>query len=121
MFPELSPDGTKIAAIIMRGDIIVLDINGDELANLGRGDIFKRGLTGCWSPDSKKIAYELTKENEYNVIASELYVVNWDGTDKQQITNTSDEIEMYPQWSPEGSRILCWSYNTGNIFVIKLE
>jgi Tol biopolymer transport system component len=47
--------------------------------------------------------------------------VNWDGTDKQQITNTSDEIEMDPQWSPEGSRILCWSYNTGNIFVIKLE
>jgi Tol biopolymer transport system component len=120
-FPQLSPDGIKIAAIIMRGDIIVLDINGDELANLGRGSIFKRGPRGCWSPDSKKIAYELTKENEYNVIASELYVVNWDGTDKQQITNTSDEIEMDPQWSPEGSRILCWSYNTGNIFVIKLE
>jgi Tol biopolymer transport system component len=120
-FPQLSPDGTKIATNIMRGDIVVLDTSGNELANLGRGIILYRGTTGCWSPDSKQIVYNLTKESEYYIEASEIFIVNWDGTGKKQITDTPDEVELEPIWSPDGTKILCRSDNANKIFVIKVR
>jgi Tol biopolymer transport system component len=120
-FPELSPDGTKIAAKIMRGDIVVLDTSGNELANIGRGIIPKQGQIGGWSPDSKQFVYNVTKESEYEIEESEIFIVNWDGTGKKQITDTPDEIELEPSWSPDGSKIACVSLNTGKIFVIKVR
>jgi Tol biopolymer transport system component len=120
-FPQLSPDGTKIATIDMRGSIVVMDTSGNELANIGGGDILKRGPAGCWSPDSKLIVYQVTKESEYDIEESEIFIVNWDGTGKKQITNTPDEIELEPSWSPDGTMIACVSLNTGKIFVIKVK
>jgi len=123
-FPELSPDGTKIAAKSMRGDIVVLDTSGNELANIGRGIIPKQGPIGGWSPDSKQLVYALTVsggEDGQFTVASELYIVNCDGTGKTQITDTPDEVELEPSWSPDGSKIACVSLNTGEIFVIKVK
>jgi Tol biopolymer transport system component len=115
IFPELSPDGSKLFAINRRGEIIVTDLQGNRLANLGIG--------GCerWSPDSKRVVFCVQEESEFDIIASELYIINVDGTGKTQITDTPDEIETGPVWSPDGTKIACGSHSSAGIFVIKLS
>lgn len=115
IFPQLSPDGNKLFAINLRGEIIVTDLEGNRLANLGMG--------GCesWSPDSKRIVFCIQEESEFDIVASELYIINADGTGRTQITDTPDEIETGPVWSPDGTKIACGSHSSSKIFVIKLN
>jgi Tol biopolymer transport system component len=114
-FPELSPDSSRILAFNLRGEMIVLDLEGDMVANLGIG------YPARWSPDSEKIVFSLQEESHYDIVASELYIINADGTGRIQITDTPDEIETGPSWSPDGNKIACGSHNSGKIFVIKLN
>ena len=126
-FPKLSPDGTKIMAINQRADAVIFDLNGKEFARLGTGvwegwtpDL---GVGGGyqWSPDSKQIAYHFMVESEFYIEASDIYVINADGTGRTQLTDTPDITEMYPSWSPDGTKITCKSLRTGKLFVIKVE
>jgi Tol biopolymer transport system component len=114
LFPELSPDGKKLFAKNHQAEIIVMDLQGNILANLGRG--------GCvsWSPDSKRIVFCIQEDSEFDIVASELYIINADGTGKLQITNTPNEIETEPVWSPDGTKIACGSHSSSKIFVIRL-
>lgn len=124
-FPQLSPDGTKI----MVNDFVILDLDGNELVNLSpdRQQITKDISAGpcCseWSPDSKQIVYIMEIDNEATQMmeGSDLYIVNIDGSGRTQITATLAEIELNPEWSPDSTKIACWSENTKKIFVIKLE
>ena len=56
-----------------------------------------------WSPDSTKIAYTLYWHNEGAAFASEIYIMNIDGTDKTQLTDTPDIIEDLMGWTEDGS------------------
>jgi dipeptidyl aminopeptidase/acylaminoacyl peptidase len=114
-FPKLSPDGTKLTCKNHRGEILVFDLNGNLLANLGKGSFAQ------WSPNSRQIAFHLTVESEFDIEASDIYIISSDGTERTQLTNTPDIIEMYPSWSPDGTKIACKSLRTGKIFVIKLK
>jgi Tol biopolymer transport system component len=114
-WPELSPDGNKMSTLNHRGEIIVMDLQGNILANLGMG------YPAIWSPDNKRIAFCLQEESHYDIVASELYMINVDGTGRTQITDTPDEIETGPVWSPDGTKIACGSHSSAKIFVIKLS
>ncbi len=132
-FPKLSPDGTKILAVLASytSDLVILDTNGTELTRLEVGvtetspGVFAGGTSSRaqWSPDSKKIVSTWFVESERHpeVETSDLYMINADGTEKTQITETPDEAEHNPVWSPDGTRIACHSESTGKIFVIKIE
>ncbi len=64
-------------------------------------------LGGVWSPDSKKIAWVSGRPGAYQI-----WVMNSDGTGKQQLTNNG--LNGWPQWSPDGSRLVFWSYDSVN-------
>lgn len=126
--PRLSPDGTKILA----DDFLVLDLDGNELANLSPGtqeiskDIFSIPCCSEWSPNSKQIAYILEIDNDATqmMVGSDVYIINIDGSERTQVTNTPDKIELDPKWSPDGSKIACWAdtdHRSGEIWVIKLK
>lgn len=53
-----------------------------------------------WSPDGERVVFPETVDGE-----RELYVMDHDGTNKQQITFTEEE-EYGPLWSPDGQWIL---------------
>ncbi len=108
-FVQLSPDGLKFIGNDSRNNIIVLDSTGNELANLGSGIILSEGRTGNWSPDSKKIVYFVTEEDGHYVLASEIYLINVDGSGKIQLTDTPDKLEHDPVWSPDGTKIAYWT------------
>jgi Tol biopolymer transport system component len=121
--PRLSPDGQNILV----NDFIVLNRDGKELTNLNPGTkMISKAVSSIpccseWSPDSKKIVYIMETDNDGTqmIEGSDLYIINIDGTGRTQITNTPNEID--PEWSPDGTKIACWSENTNKIFVVKLK
>jgi len=60
-------------------------------------------------------------DDGYNIISSDLFVFDLNKSLKFQITNTTDEIEVDPQWSPNGDKIVFFSENSGKIFVVEFN
>ena len=53
-----------------------------------------------WSPDGTKIAF--SSDRDYN---GEIYIMDIDGSNQKNITNTSNFDESDPSWSPDGTKI----------------
>ncbi len=130
-FPELSPDGSKILAVYgALCGMCVVDLQGNPTCigkeSFETGDLSSAALgppQAKWSPDGKKIAYMYMtgKGEQIEVIASDIYVENPDGTDRIQVTDTRDEYEVYPVWSPDGTRIACTGYYSNKIYIIRIK
>ncbi len=128
-FPQLSPDGKKIIVNDPSiPDHLILNLNGEIISHLGLGatelspKLFIAGIAinDSWSPDSKSIIYLMTINDGDRVFNHDIWIINISGTNKTQITDTPREIEMDPQWSPDGTKIVYWSETSRKIFVIKL-
>ncbi len=64
-------------------------------------------FSGTWSPDNKRIAWVSGSFGAYQI-----WVMNRDGTEKRQLTNNG--VNGWPQWSPDSSRIVFWSYDAAS-------
>lgn len=110
-----SPDNSKIVFKVVGGSLFTMNIDGSSLTNLGQGS------SPQWSPDSKKIVYEITKDDGYNFTASDVFSINADGTQKINLTNTSDKIEMHPFIAPDGKAIVFDVVDDGSIYLMNIE
>ncbi|MGE5682815.1 MAG: TolB family protein [Bacillota bacterium] len=110
-----SPDGSKIAFEVMGGNMYVMNSDGTGLVDLGAG------FRPSWSPDSKHIAYMISKDDGHEYTSSDIYTIKYDGTEKRQITTTDDKLEMNPSWSPDGSRIAYDEYKEGSIYILEIS
>ena len=63
----------------------------------------------------------ITEDDGYRFTQSDIYTIKIDGSDKTNLTNTNDILEMNPSWSPEGNRIVFDNYNEGSIYVVEVE
>jgi Ca2+-binding RTX toxin-like protein len=111
--PNWSPDGTKIAFAGVRGprgeggwEILTMDPDGNNEANL-TGDTFEGEDRGPdWSPDSKMVVFQ--KESQVGGCCEppEIWVMDADPTTNDAINLTNHpSYDMGPSWSPEGSEI----------------
>lgn len=112
---SLSPDQTKIAFEVMGGNLFVINVDGSGLVDLGKGSRPK------WAPDSKSIVYMITEDNGYEFTSSDIYLINADGSNKTNLTNTETIIEMTPSISPDGRSILFENYHEGSIYLMNIE
>ena len=94
--PTWSPDGGKI---LMAG-VYVMNSDGSNQ------HVLASGLSPVWSRDGAKIAF-LAGD------VPELFTMNADGTNQQQITHDS-AYTRYPSWSPDGAKIAFLSQRDGN-------
>ena len=89
--------------------LFVYDFENEKTTDLGEG------FSGQWMPDGR-IVYCLIKNNGLVNTASELYIINSDGTGKLKITDTTDQIEVQPSISPDGKSIVYLDEKSGKIF-----
>jgi len=116
LVPSFSPDGTLIA--FQKGLINSRDAE-IWLKNTKTGEtmLLGQGSTPSISPDGKKIAYaKIESSNSRNI-----WVMDIDGSNAQQLTSSKEEFAGFPKWSPTGDKIVFQSNkNKGNfdIFVM---
>jgi hypothetical protein len=90
--PAWSPDGTKLV------------FDGGRVANADgtvATPIPNVGGEPAWSPDGTKIAFiQSDFPNGYDI-----YTVNADGSGLTNVTNSPSQDDLYPDWSPDSTKI----------------
>ncbi len=111
--PSYSPDGTKIAFIVYgnsNSDIYVMNADGSNVTNLTNGQLEWPELAynlNPWSPDSAKILFTSYHEDS----SGDMYTMNTDGSNKTNLTSNPGIGDIYPLFSPDGSKIVFSSRN----------
>lgn len=111
----LSPDRTKIVFEVYGGNLFAMNTDGSGLTDLGTG------YNPHWFSDSENIVYMITEDDGHKYTASDIYRININGTEKINLTNTSEIIELNPSISPDGKRLLYESWNDGAIYLMNLN
>jgi len=130
-YPDISPDGGKIAfrrrtvtdilgKKIGNSEVFIANRDGSQAYNISNHS----GHDGwpAWSPDGKKIAFASDRERSDNW---QIYTINIDGTGLKRLTDFDTQGAEYakPQWSPDGKKILFTRTKDGNveIFILEIE
>lgn len=99
--PIISPGGELFVArqpTRTQEDLIVFDKRGENFRNL-TNDKFRERIPR-WSPDGKTIAFYTDRTGKYQI-----WTINPDGSNAQQITFTENDSAVAPVFSPDGKRI----------------
>lgn len=96
MWPDVSPDGSKIAFVSTTSSlqvigIFVLDHLDGHIFQISQGD----GAHPRWSPDGTRIAYTCNG-------GTDVCVANVSGTEQANLTADSPLMESYPDWTADG-------------------
>ena len=95
--PRWSPDGKKIAFAMAESSfhVFVVNADGSGLRQL----TFDGGwqIEPTWSPDGAKIVYTAWPNEN-----SDLFVMDADGSNVRDLTNTPRSMETQASWSPAG-------------------
>ena len=91
------PPSTRIAFSRAGEAIFTMRPDGSEVLAIPG---IPPGVSPDWSPDGKRIVYQVTDSNEFDAA-----VVDADGRNFRRITN--DQFSVFlPRWSPDGEHIL---------------
>ena len=112
IWPALSPDRTRIAAVQMERGALVCDLEGTLLALLGRCN------APSWTWDGRWIVGMDDRDDGHQITGSDLIVVAPDGTRAGRLTATDDVAEMFPACSPVDNRI-AYATLEGQIHVLR--
>ncbi len=119
--PAWSPDNKKIAFRIASDQtpalngIFVINADGTNQTRVAQQGV---GVANhpTWSPDGSKIAYQ----GQDASFASQLYVVNTDGTNPHPITSDTAQ-KNDPSWSPNGTKIAFMRVDNGNFEIYTIN
>lgn len=119
--PDISPDGKSIVFSAGGFDnfIYVMNSDGSAVTQLTTDDDDANDYGPVWSPDGTQIAFERDED---------IYVMNADGSEQQNITDTPDFFEEDPAWSPDGQKIVfaqgeddSYSQDEGNLYIMDAD
>lgn len=110
----VAPDGDKVVFQGLTTGLYLYVRSTGALRYIGPG------TAPAWSPDSARIAYEVTEDDGHTIVASDLFIYTVAGDRAEPITATDRAIERRPSFAPSGTD-LAFDDNTGGIFVGRLE
>lgn len=112
LHPSWSADSARLLFSSNRGkadaddyDIYQVAADGSGLERITDGP--EIDTYASWSPDGTRIVTRRVIDDKRN---NEVFVMNADGSDAVNLTNTPDDYDGWPVWSPDGSKI---AYATG--------
>lgn len=91
---DVSPDG-RLIAFDMLGDIYTMPIAGGTPTRVAEGLPYE--MQPQFSPDGKRIVFTSDRGGGDNI-----WIMNIDGSNKQQVTEESFRLLNEPSWSPDG-------------------
>ena len=94
---DVSPDG-KTIAFDMLGDIYTMPITGGTATNIASGMAWE--IQPRFSPDGTRIAFTSDRAGGDNI-----WTMDIDGENKEQVTKESFRLLNNPTWSPDGQFI----------------
>ena len=109
----VSPDGEKV---VFQGLVTGLQVYS---RSTGKVVYVGPGTAPAWSPDSKRVVFEVTEDDGHELIASELYLYDLAADRATALTSSDKVIERRPSFSPDGARV-AFDDNTGGLFVGKV-
>ncbi|MFZ1290418.1 MAG: hypothetical protein WAR79_10015 [Melioribacteraceae bacterium] len=114
VWESFSSDGEKVLFTFGNQGSFVCDLDGNILLNINDAHYPK------FSPDDKIILFMKDKDDGEKYISSDLFIYSIEEKKEYQITNTSNIIEMYAEWSHDQKSIV---YNTflGEIYLAKIN
>ena len=77
-------------------------------------------ITPHWSPDNKRLVYTISEDNGHQFTSSDIYIINIETMEKINITNSTEKLEMHPDWSPNGKYITFDESLSGMIYLLEL-
>lgn len=113
-FPEISPDGSRIA-FSYDGDIWVVPVDGGDAARAT--DHVDWDGYPVWSPDGSRIAFASERSG-----GSDVYVIDAAGGDAMRLTfNSSSDIPC--DWTPDGKWVLFQTRRNGaeDLYVVGVD
>ena len=114
VYPVLSPDKTKVV-YSYNEELIIINTDGTNPINLGKG------YHPSFSPDGMYIVYHIATDDGYMITSSDLYITDIEGKQKVQLTDTPDQMEEFPDWSPKGNAIVFNDLYSGVIYKMELK
>lgn len=100
-----APDGTRLA-FDLDGDIFVINRDGTARTQLTHTASFDAGP--AWSPDGTRIAFHSNRTGDF-----EIFVMDVDGANPVNLTNSPGVGDFLPAWSPDGQFIAFQSDRVG--------
>ena len=94
---DVSPDGKTIAFDLL-GDIYTMPASGGTAKNIASGMAWE--IQPRFSPDGKRIAFTSDRAGGDNI-----WTMDVDGSDMEQVTDESFRLLNNPTWSPDGQFI----------------
>ncbi len=114
LWPSVSPAQDKFC-VVGGNDLFICDLNGNVLATVNDA------RAPQWSPDGEWIAFMRDRDDGHVITGSDIFLVDKNGENVIRLTETSELFEMYPQWSPDGKKIICDNPANGKPVFLTLE
>ncbi|MBI2427668.1 MAG: hypothetical protein HYV29_02530 [Ignavibacteriales bacterium] len=114
VWPVISPDKKRIAAVDMDRGAFVCTVDGNNLMPLGRFD------SPRWEKGGKWIVGMDDTDDGHKIISSDILAKSYDGRITTNLTEYFSGIAMYPVCSPRENKIIFSTYD-GNVFILTYE
>ncbi|MBA3395015.1 MAG: PD40 domain-containing protein [Deltaproteobacteria bacterium] len=110
----VAPDGDKVVFQGLVTGLHVYTRSTGVLVHVGAG------TAPAWSPDSKRLVFEVTEDDGHELVGSDLYLYEVAADHVSPLTATDHILERHPSFSPDGTRI-AFDDNQGSVLVGRLE
>jgi Tol biopolymer transport system component len=112
---ELAKAGPPVGRIVFsslrnnnQADIYLMNADGTGVVQLTSSPDKEFGA--AWSFDNQRIAFTRPRVDASNVVHSDIFVMDADGTNGHFVSPTPNSVDLFdPAWSPDGSRIVVWT------------